>query len=73
MKTNTNKKHIINPEKMGVQKRNYGNGYDLYISHEPLDIIISRVIVSVPCNVFWQLQGMPHIVIREHVQAWDKI
>lgn len=29
MKTNTNKKHIINPEEMGVKKINNSTGYDI--------------------------------------------
>ena len=29
MKTNTNKKHIINPERIGVKKINNSTGYDI--------------------------------------------
>ncbi len=48
MKTNTNKKHIINPEKkLGVEKKQYRNGYRLYTYIHENDCVYKFVTVDV--------------------------
>ena len=60
-------KHIQNPEKFGIRKKTFADGYDISNGRE----LVSRIFRGMLHNeVFWWMPDAPRVQMR-YAQPWD--